>query len=217
MKRIVIAEDHTLVRKGMRLLLDSIPDVKVVAEAADGLEALKLIEEHRPDGVLMDLAMPGVGGIEAIRRSRKQFPDIPILVLSMHADEGYVHQAFVAGASGYLLKGADKSELEEALRAIFQGQTYLTAAISRTLVDALARKSRASDPDSLADLLTLRQKEVLRLVAEGNSTKDVARQLGLSTKTVEAHRAAIMQRLEIRDLASLVRFAVRTGIVVDDK
>jgi DNA-binding NarL/FixJ family response regulator len=217
MRRIVLAEDHTLVRKGMRLLLETIPGLSVVGEAADGLEALRLIEQHLPDCVLMDLAMPGLSGIEAVRLSKAKFPNIPILVVSMHADEAYVHQALAAGAAGYLLKGSNKEELEIAVRAVCSGETYLTPAISKTLVTALSRKSQTSSTSSPLDLLTLRQREVLRLVAEGNSTKQVAARLGLSVKTVEAHRGAIMERLGIRDLAGLVRFAIRAGLVAGDK
>ena len=216
MIRIVIADDHTLVRTGIRLLLESIPDMQVVGEAADGLEALRLIEQHRPDCVLMDLAMPGLGGVEAVRRATAQFPDIPILVISMHADEAYVHQALTAGAKGYLLKGSDKVELEIAVRSVCRGETYLTPAISKTLVAALGKRSALSEATSPLELLTLRQREVLRLVAEGNSTKKVAARLGLSVKTVEAHRGAIMERLGIRDLASLVRFAIRAGVITHD-
>lgn len=216
MIRIVLADDHTLVRTGMRLLLESFPDVQVVGEAADGLEALEQIERHRPDCVLMDLAMPGLNGVEAVRRATKQFPGIPILVISMHADEAYVHRALTAGAAGYLLKGSATEELQLAVSTVCRGETYLTPAISRTLVAALARKAGASEPASPLDVLTPRQREVLRLVAEGNSTKQVAARLGLSTKTVEAHRHAIMERLGIRDLAGLVRLAVRAGLVAHD-
>jgi DNA-binding NarL/FixJ family response regulator len=217
MTRVVIAEDHTLVRKGMRLLLETIPGLTVVGEAADGLEALQVIEQHLPDCVLMDLAMPGLSGIEAVRRSSAQFPQIPILVVSMHADEAYVHQALAAGAAGYLLKGSDTQELELAVRTVCTGKTYLTPAISKTLVAALSRKSQVASVSSPLDLLTPRQREVLRLVAEGNSTKQVAARLGLSVKTVEAHRGAIMERLGIRDLAGLVRFAIRERLVAEDK
>jgi DNA-binding NarL/FixJ family response regulator len=217
MTRIVLAEDHTLVRKGMRLLIETIPGLSVVGEAADGLEALHVIEQHLPDCVLMDLAMPGLSGIEAVRLSKAKFPNIPILVVSMHADEAYVHQALAAGAAGYLLKGSDKEELEIAVRAVCSGETYLTPAISKTLVTALSRKSQTSLASSPLELLTSRQREVLRLVAEGNSTKQVAARLGLSVKTVEAHRSAIMERLGIRDLAGLVRFAMRAGLVAGDK
>lgn len=216
MIRVVLAEDHTLVRIGMRLLLETMPDVTVIGEASDGLEALRLIEQHRPDLVLMDLAMPGLSGLEAVRRSRAQFPEVPILVVSMHAEEAYVHQALLAGAAGYLLKGSDKEELEIALRTICRGETYLTPAISRSVVAALTRKPDPSTQLAPLEMLTNRQQQVLRLVAEGSSTKQVAGKLGLSVKTVEAHRGAIMSRLGIHDLAGLVRFAIRAGLIAHD-
>ncbi|MGZ3482933.1 MAG: response regulator [Gemmatimonadaceae bacterium] len=216
MIRVVLAEDHTLVRIGMRLLLETMPDVTVVGEASDGHEALRLIEQHRPDLVLMDLAMPGLSGLEAVRLSRAQFHEVPILVVSMHADEAYVHQALLAGAAGYLLKGSDKKELEMALRTICRGETYLTPAISRSVVAALTRKPDPSTTRAPVETLTRRQQQVLRMVAEGNSTKQVASKLGLSSKTVEAHRGAIMSRLGIHDLAGLVRFAIRTGLIAHD-
>ena len=217
MIQIVLAEDHTLVRMGMRMLLESIPGMTVVGEAADGIEALQLIDQHRPDCVLMDLAMPGMSGLEAVRRSTVQFPDIRILIVSMHADEAYVHHALAAGAAGYLLKGSDKQELETAVLAVCRGETYLTPAISKAVVAALSKQSEQSDVSSPIDVLTLRQREVLRLVAEGSSSKQIAGRLGLSAKTVEAHRAAIMERLDIHDLAGLVRFAIRSGLVTHDR
>jgi DNA-binding NarL/FixJ family response regulator len=210
--RVVLAEDHTLVRLGMRMLLESIPNVDVVGEAEDGREALELIAALRPDCVLMDLAMPGMNGLEAVRRATEQFPSVRILILSMHADEGYVQKALAAGAAGYLLKGSNKSELELALRTIASGQTYLTPAISHSIVAALSRKGESTEQSRLT-LLTPRQREILQLVAEGNSTKQVAGRLGLSAKTIEAHRGAIMQRLGIRDLAGLVRFAIKEGLL----
>jgi DNA-binding NarL/FixJ family response regulator len=211
--RVVLVDDHALVRTGMCLLLGTMPGISVVGEAADGEQALRLIEELRPDCVLMDLAMPGMSGLEAVRLATERSPATRILVVSMHADEAYVQQALAAGAAGYLLKGADKSELEHALRVVAQGETYLTPAISRAIVDALAKGSEPAGPPSPLDLLTPRQREVLSLVAEGYSTKKVAARLGLSVKTVEAHRGAIMDRLGIHDLAGLVRFAVRAGLV----
>jgi DNA-binding NarL/FixJ family response regulator len=213
MMRVVLAEDHTLVRIGMRLLLESITSVTVVGEAADGREALDLIEQQLPDCVLMDLTMPGMSGLEAVRRATAKFPRIRVLVVSMHADEAYVHQALTAGAAGYLLKGSDRAELELALRTVARGGTYLTPAISKTLVAVLARKAKPDAESSPLDVLTPRQREILQLVAEGNSTKQVAARLGLSTKTVEAHRSALMQRLGIRRVTELVRFAIRVGLI----
>jgi DNA-binding NarL/FixJ family response regulator len=211
--RILLADDHTLVRTGMRLLLETMPDIVVVGEASDGASALRLIEQLRPDAVLMDLAMPGMSGTEAVRQVAARFPDTRVLVVSMHADEAYVHAALAAGAAGYLLKGADKEELELALRQVVRGESYLSPAISAAVVAALANASTADAISSPLDALTVRQQQVLQLVAEGLSTKKVAAQLGLSVKTVEAHRGAIMNRLGIRDLAGLVRFAVRVGLV----
>jgi DNA-binding NarL/FixJ family response regulator len=203
--RILLADDHTLVRTGMRLLLETMPGVVVVGEASDGASALRLIEQLRPDAVLMDLAMPGMSGTEAVRQVAARFPDTRVLVVSMHADE--------ACAAGYLLKGADKAELEHALRQVARGESYLSPAISAAVVAALANASTADAIASPLDALTVRQQQVLQLVAEGLSTKKVAAHLGLSVKTVEAHRGAIMNRLGIRDLAGLVRFAVRVGLV----
>jgi DNA-binding NarL/FixJ family response regulator len=217
MMRVLLAEDHTLVRIGMRMLVESIADVTVVGEASDGIEALRLIDELKPDCVLMDLAMPGLSGLEATKRATSQFPNARILVVSMHADEAYVHQALAAGAAGYLLKGADREELELALRSVGRGQIYISPAISRTVIAAMGKDLHLEGVTSALDVLTLRQREVLRLVAEGHSTKQVAARLGLSAKTVEAHRGAIMQRLGIRDLAGLVRFAIRAGLVAGDR
>jgi DNA-binding NarL/FixJ family response regulator len=211
--RILLADDHTLVRTGLRLLLGTMDGMDVVGEAAEGGEALRLIEALRPDVVLMDLAMPGMSGFEAVRRSTECFPDVRLLIVSMHAEEAYVHEALASGAAGYLLKGADKVELEHALHVVAEGGTYLTPAISRTVVAALARGAEPRAAASPLDAITARQREVLTLVAEGCTTKEVASRLGLSVKTVEAHRGAIMDRLGIRDLAGLVRFAVRVGLV----
>ena len=215
MTRVVIAEDHTLVRVGMRLLLESIPGITVVGEAADGEEALTLIRATLPDCVLMDLAMPRMSGLEAIRIAKTEFPHLPIIVLSMHADEAYVSRAMAAGADGYILKGSEKSELELALQTVMNGARYLTPAISESVVAALTRRADSPDDGSPLRALTPRQREVLRLVAEGMSTKQVASRLGLSAKTVEAHRGAIMQRLGIRDVPGLVRFALKAGLITN--
>ncbi len=211
--RVVIADDHTLVRTGMRLLLETIPGIDVVGEAGDGAQALALIEQLRPDFVIMDLAMPGLNGIEAIRRARALQPDIRVIVLSMHADEAYVHQAIVAGASAYLLKGSDRAELERAIQATSRGERYLTPAISQAIVAALATKAGPDAGGRALDLLTSRQREVLQLVAEGLSTKAIAGRLGLSVKTVEAHRAHIMTKLHAKNRTDLIRYAIRRGIV----
>ena len=212
--RLVLADDHVLVRAGIRSLLGTLPGVAVVAEARDGLEALGLVEKLRPDIVLMDIAMPGLNGLEATARIARDHPETRVIILSMHVSEEYGARALRAGAAGYLPKDADVRELELAIGAVARGDTYLSPAVS-THVVADYRRRLAEAPDVLARL-TPRQREVLQLLAEGSSTKEIAFRLKLSIKTVETHRAQIMERLDIHDLAGLVRFAVRTGLVAPD-
>jgi len=212
--RIVLADDHALVRAGVRSLLASIAGVEVVAEARDGQEVIALVEKWRPRLVLMDIAMPGLNGLEATARLSKSHPETAVIILSMHAAEEYALQALRAGAAGYLLKDADLSELELAIAAVARGQTYLSPAMSKHLVTDYRRRL-AEQPDPL-DRLTPRHREVLQLLAEGQTTKDIAARLKLSVKTVETHRAQLMDRLDIHDLAGLVRFAIRVGLVAPD-
>ena len=212
--RIVLADDHALVRAGVRSLLASIPGVEVVAEAGDGHEALALVEKWRPRLVLMDIAMPGLNGLEATARLAKSHPETAVIMLSMHAAAEYALQALRAGAAGYLLKDADLSELELAIGAVARGQTYLSPAMSKHLVSDYRRRM-AEQPDPL-DRLTPRHREVLQLIAEGQTTKDIAARLKLSVKTVETHRVQLMDRLDIHDLAGLIRFAIRVGLVAPD-
>jgi DNA-binding NarL/FixJ family response regulator len=212
--RIVLADDHALVRAGVRSLLASIAGVEVVAEARDGHEVIALVEKWRPRLVLMDIAMPGLNGLEATARLSKSHPETAVIILSMHAAEEYALQALRAGAAGYLLKDADLSELELAIGAVARGQTYLSPAMSKHLVTDYRRRL-AEQPDPL-DRLTPRHREVLQLLAEGQTTKDIAARLKLSVKTVETHRAQLMDRLDIHDLAGLVRFAIRVGLVAPD-
>jgi DNA-binding NarL/FixJ family response regulator len=212
--RLLLADDHLLVRAGIRSLLATLPGMEVVAEARDGHEALRLVEAHRPDVVLMDIAMPGLNGLEATARITGSHPETRVIILSMHVSEEYGAQALRAGASGYLPKDADVRELELAVGAVARGETYLSPAVS-THVVADYRRRLAESPDALARL-SPRQREVLRLLAEGRSTKEIAFNLKLSVKTIETHRAQLMDRLEIHDLAGLVRFAVRTGLVAPD-
>jgi DNA-binding NarL/FixJ family response regulator len=212
--RIVLADDHALVRAGVRSLLASIAGVEVVAEARDGHEVIALVEKWRPRLVLMDIAMPGLNGLEATARLSKSHPETAVIILSMHAAEEYALQALRAGAAGYLLKDADLSELELAIAAVARGQTYLSPAMSKHLVTDYRRRL-AEQPDPL-DRLTPRHREVLQLLAEGQTTKDIAARLKLSVKTVETHRAQLMDRLDIHDLAGLIRFAIRVGLVAPD-
>jgi DNA-binding NarL/FixJ family response regulator len=216
--RIILADDHTLVRSGIRALLQHIPDVQVVAEAGDGRQAVDLIEQYQPDLVLMDIAMPGLNGLEALTRISKRFPNVRVVVLSMHANEEYVLQALRSGAAGYLLKDAATPELELAVQAVAEGKTYLSPSISKQVVDEYLHRTNPDRPmqDSVLDAfeqLTPRQREVLQLVAEGHNTQQIAHKLNISVKTVETHRLQLMTRLNIHDIAGLVRYAIRKGIV----
>jgi DNA-binding NarL/FixJ family response regulator len=210
--RVLLAEDHTLVRKGIRAVLRQLAGVEVVAEAADGREAIELARRHGPDVVVMDIAMAGLNGLEATTRIVRELPQTKVLILSMHATEEYVAQALWAGATGYLLKGADVPELELALRAVARGETYLTPTVSRRIVDEYLQRVGEPGGSGIA-VLTPRQREILQLVAEGRSSKEIARELHLSVKTVEAHRSEIMERLDVHDVAGLVRWAIRAGVV----
>ncbi len=208
--RILLVDDHALVRAGMRSLLHDIADIEVVAEASDGAEALAAAERERPDVVLMDIAMKGMNGLEAAARLRERQPEAKIIILSMHTSEEYVLLALRAGAAAYLIKDSATSELELALKSVTRGETYLSPAISRQVVEGYVQRVGVGVS---ADPLTPRQREVLKRIAEGRSTKEIAFDLNLSVKTVETHRAQIMDRLGIRDVAGLVRYAMRTGLV----
>jgi DNA-binding NarL/FixJ family response regulator len=188
--------------------------VRVVAEASDGREALDLIETHRPDVALVDITMPGLNGLEVAARAAKASPRTRILILSMHAGEAYVAQALAAGVGGYLLKDAADDELAMALKVVARGDVYLSPRISKQVVERYARAA-ATEPDPLAGL-TARQREILQLVAEGKSSKQIAALLELSIKTVESHRGQIMERLGVHDVTGLVRFAIRVGLVSPD-
>lgn len=209
--RILLADDHTLVRAGIRSLLESIDDVEVVAEAGEGREALELITKHRPDVALLDIGMPGLNGLEVAKRTPQASPRTRIIILSMHADPAYVKKALRAGAVGYLLKGASVAELPLALNAVMRGESYLTPKISRSMVERILEQD-AEESDPLDDL-TARQREILQLIAEGQSTKEIAGILDISVKTVESHRLRMMDRLDIHDVPGLVRFAIRAGLI----
>lgn len=211
MVRVLLADDHTLVRAGLRKLLESIPDMEVVGEAGDGLELLELTEKLQPQLVLMDIAMPRLNGLETTGRLVKAWPDIRVLILSMHQNGEYVRQALRQGAVAYLLKDAAPLELELAIRAVLKGETYLSPAVSKGVVSDYVHRLR--NEDEPADALTPRQREVLQLIATGQSTKEIARKLDLSIKTVETHRTQLMKQLDIHEIAGLVRFAIRAGLV----
>jgi len=212
--RVLLADDHTLVRAGLRKLLESMPEVTVVGEADDGLALLALAAELQPDLVLMDIAMAGLNGLEATARLLKAQPGIRVLILSMHQSEEYVRQALRNGAVAYLLKDAAPVELELAIQAVQRGETYLSPAVSRGVVSDYVQRLRGDTAP--AATLTPRQREVLQLVAEGLSTKEIARRLDLSVKTVDTHRSQLMKQLDIHEVAGLVRYALRSGLISPD-
>lgn len=211
---VILADDHGLVRAGIKELLANVSMVNVIAETGNGREALKLVKEHQPRILLLDIGMPGLNGLEVAVRVSKDYPGTSIIMLSMHANEEYVLQALRAGASGYLLKDAATSELELAIRSVIHGKTYLSPQISRTLVKEYVENNSAAR--SPLDRLTARQREILQLVAEGNTTRQIAEMLNVSVKTVETHRAQLMDRLEIHDVPGLVRCAIRCGLIQAD-
>ena len=212
--RLLLADDHALFRAGLRLLLREIADTEVVAEAGDGQEAIALAEQHRPDVVLMDISMKGRNGIEATAQIKRLLPDTRVIILSMLESEDFIAHALRAGASGYLLKDSAEPELELALAAVTRGETYLSPRVSKHLVEAYLRGAPL-DVSPLG-LLSGRQREILRMIAEGRSTKEIAYELSVSVKTVETHRAQVMERLDIHDVPGLVRFAIRNGIISPD-
>ncbi|HEV2112333.1 MAG TPA: response regulator transcription factor [Gammaproteobacteria bacterium] len=209
--RILVADDHSVVRTGIVTVVSKLSNMQVVGEAGNGREALRLVRELLPDMVLLDITMPELNGLEAAERIHELHPKAKIIVLSMHTNEAYVVRALRAGASGYLVKESATVELEMALKCVALGQIYLSPAISRQVVDNLLH----GRPSGL-ELLTLRQREILQLIAEGKSTREMATTLHLSVKTVEAHRAKLMERLDIHDTAGLIHYAIRKGLVGQD-
>jgi DNA-binding NarL/FixJ family response regulator len=213
--RVVLADDHALVRAGLRSLLQEAPDIEVVAETGDGRDALSSMKTHHPHVLCTDIRMPGLNGLELAARAKKEFPQVRILILSMHTTEEYVHQALRAGARGYLLKDSAPDELALAIRAVARGETYLTPSISRYVIDSYLQRLRGESGP--LEALTPRQREILQLIAEGHTTKEIAKVLNVGVKTVETHRAQLMDRLNIHDVAGLVRFAIRVGLVQTDE
>ena len=212
--KVFLIEDHNLVRAGIKSLLAQLQGVEVAGEAGNGRDALRMMKEEMPampDIVLTDIAMAGLNGMETTARITKDFPNVRVIVLSMYANEEYVMQALRAGAAGYLVKEAATSELELAIRAVARGDTYLSPAVSGKVIDKTL--GRIVPQNSPLERLTPRQREILQLIAEGRSTKQIADTLKLSVKTVETHRGQIMQRLDIFDIPGLVRFAIRNGLV----
>jgi len=210
--RTLLVDDHELVRAGICSLLKGLDEIEIVGEASNGREGIAMVERHQPDVVLMDIGMPELNGLDATARVVNKFPNVRVIILSVHGTEEHVIQAFRAGASGYLLKNISPVELDLAIRAVSKGEKHISSSVSKhviaRLVDNLGKGSQ--------DPLTPRQREVLQLVAEGNSSKEIASKLGMSVKTAESHRAEIMNALEIHDIAGLVRYAIRVGIIRPD-
>jgi DNA-binding NarL/FixJ family response regulator len=210
--RVLLADDHTLVRAGIRALLEKLPGFEVAGEASDGREVIVLIETHQPDVVLMDISMPGLNGLQALARITRDFPRVRVIILSMHPNDEYVMQALKSGASGYLLKRAATAELPAALNSVVGGEIYLSLEIATRFLKKFPLQQIARSTSPL-EQLTPRQREILQLLAEGQTTKAIASILKINGKTVEYHRAKLMAGLKIFDIPGLVRFAMRTGLV----
>jgi two-component system response regulator NreC len=210
---ILLADDHTVVRKGLRLLLEGHPGFTVVADAADGRAAVALAERHTPDVVVMDVAMPGLNGIEAARQISAKLPQVAVVFLSMHSDESYVLKALKSGARGYLLKDSAEQDLINAVIAVSEGKAFFSPAISKMLVEDYMRQMQHRKVEDSYELLTTREREVLQLLAEGRNNKEVATVLNLSLYTVETHRGNILQKLSLHNQAELVLYAIRKGVI----
>ena len=212
--RIMLADDHKLFRAGIFALVQTLRGIEIVAEAADGREALRLVAAHRPDVVLMDVMMPNLNGLDAAARIARAFPRTRVVIVSMNADEDSVLKSLRAGAAGYVVKTADPAELELAIRAAARGERFLSSAVSEHVVAACLK--RVDREQTSLERLTPRQREVLQLIAEGHTTKEIAARLDISAKTAESYRGELMKVLEIHDVASLTRYAIRAGLVSVD-
>jgi two-component system response regulator NreC len=211
--RVLLAEDHTIVRKGIRSLLDDQANIEVVGEAEDGREAIEKVEELSPDIILMDNTMPILNGLEATRQIKKRFPEVKILILTMHTNEEYIFQFLRAGASGYLVKQTAPTELVSAIEAVSRGDSFLSPPISRTIIDEFVRQAEATGKWDSYDSLTDREREVLQLLAEGFSSKETADHLHISVKTVGVHKINLMHKLNLHSQSELTKYAIRKGII----
>jgi two-component system, NarL family, response regulator NreC len=211
--RILLADDHTIIRSGIRLLLEQQQDFKVVAEASDGREAVDLVGKHHPEVAVLDIGMPQLNGIEATRQIASSEPSTQVVILSMHADEGYVLRALKAGARAYILKNAAEADLIRAIRSVAEGKSFFSPIIGKMLLEDYVRQIRDKQVEDSYDLLTPREREILQLLAEGKTNKEVANLLGLSVYTVDAHRSNILQKLNLHGVPELILYAVRKGII----
>ena len=211
--RVLLAEDHTIVRKGIRSLLDAEPDIDVVGEAENGREAVEKTAQVEPDIVVMDHSMPLLNGLEAMRQIHHQQPDVKVLILTMHTNEEYVLQFLRAGAAGFLVKQSAPNELVAAIHAVAEGKSFLSPAISKSVIDGYVRSSGATTLTDSYDALTAREREVFQLIAEGYTNREIGKQLHISVKTVGVHRTNIMQKLDLTSMSELTRYAIRKGII----
>jgi DNA-binding NarL/FixJ family response regulator len=214
---VLLVEDHTIVRKGLRSLLESEHDIQVVGEAENGREAIEKADELRPDVVVMDIGMPGLNGLEATRQIKKRFSDVQVLILTVHTGEEYILQILRAGASGYLVKQAAPAELISAIQAVHRGQAFLSPSISKRVLEDYVQRAEATARGDSLERLTDREREVLQLIAEAHSTREIAEQLHISIKTAETHRAHLMEKLGLHSTAELTRYAIRKGVVTLDE
>jgi two-component system response regulator NreC len=211
--RVLLADDHQLMRSGVRLMLEREPDITVVGEAGDGREAVLLAKTLKPEVVVMDIGMPNLNGIEAALQMTQHNPELAVVMLSMHSDESYVLRALKAGARGYLLKDSAEADLIKAVHVVAGGKSFFSPAVSKVLLDDYVRKLKRSGAEDAYDLLTPREREILQLIAEGKSNKDVANLLNLSVYTVESHRSNLMEKLNLKGVPELILYAVRKGII----
>jgi len=213
--KVIIAEDHTIVRKGLCALLQGEPDIEVIGEAENGREAIKIVEKHLPDVVVMDIAMPGLNGLETTRQLKKRYPRLKILILTMHDNEEYIFETLRAGAAGYLIKRSAPNELISAIKSVYRDESFLSPAVSKKVIEGFVQSGGQTGIKKDEDFvkLTLREREVLQLIAEGNSNREIARVLHISIKTVESHKAHIMEKLGIHNIAELTQYAIRKGLI----
>ncbi len=212
-RRIVVADDHAIVREGIRTVLSAVDGLEVVAEAADGEEAIHAVAETEPDLVVLDINMPGVNGLDATRQIRAQYPDVAVLILSMHDNPEYILEAVRAGAQGYILKDAGPAELRRAVELVLSGEDFFSPRVNQQISLALRGELEVQQQRAKLDLLTAREREVLARVAQGETSREIAEELGISPRTVETHRESVVRKLRIRSVAGLTRFAMETGLV----
>jgi len=211
--KILVVDDHAIVREGVRMILAKESDLEVVGEAGDGEQALELTERLRPDVVIMDISMPGMGGIEATQTIRTRHPEVQVLALTMHEDESYIFQLLRAGAAGYVLKRAAAQDLVQAVRAAAKGEAFLYPSVARKVVEDYLKRVEMGEERQRYDGLTAREKEILTLIAQGLSNQQIAEKLFISIKTVQTHRAHVLEKLKLHDRTELVRYAIRKGLI----